>query len=222
MRILIVEDEVKIARVIAATLKRDSYAVDVAHDGEEGYAMASSEPYRAIILDRMLPGMDGVEIITKLRAENIKTPILMLTAMGTVEDKTTGLDSGADDYLVKPFSLEELTARIRALLRRPLSSKENILKVDDLTLNSTRKMVERDGKSISLTIKEFALLEYLMQNEGQVLSKDTLISNVWDFDADVLPNNVEAYIKQLRQKIDKPFKKPLIKTVRGFGYKISA
>lgn len=220
MRVLVVEDEIKIARVIAETLRRENHAVDVAHDGEEGFLMAESEPYAILILDRMLPGMNGIEIIKKLRANNKNMPILMLTALGTVEDKTTGLDSGADDYLVKPFSLDELSARVRALLRRPQESKKDTLEIDNLVLDRQQKSVTRDGKTIDLTAKEYALLEYMMQYPGQTLSKDTLISNVWDFNADILPNNVEAYIKNLRRKIDKPFKKPLIQTIRGFGYKI--
>lgn len=221
MRILVVEDEVKIAKVIATALRRENHAVDMVHDGEEGFAMADTEPYDAVILDRMLPGMSGTEIITKLRTNNRHMPILLLTALGTTEDKTAGLDSGADDYLVKPFAIDELLARVRALLRRPPIAKSDTLKVADLTLDRQGKAVQRAGKSIELTAKEYALLEYLMQHPGKINSKDDLIAHVWDFDADILPNNVEAYIKQLRKKIDKPFKKPLIQTVRGFGYKIT-
>lgn len=221
MRILAVEDEVKIAKVIATALRRENYAVDLAYDGEEGLLMAQSQPYDLLILDRMLPGLSGIEITKTLRGENRHVPILLLTALGAVEDKTTGLDSGADDYLVKPFAIDELLARVRALLRRPPITQENTLKVADLTLDRQSKTVCRNNKNITLTAKEFALLEYLMQHPGQILSKETLISHVWDFDADILPNNVEAYIKHLRRKIDKPFKKPLITTVRGFGYKIT-
>lgn len=220
MRILVIEDEIKIARVIAEALKRENHAVDVVHDGKEGFEMADFQPYALLVVDRMLPGMNGVEIVQKLRANGKNMPILFLTALGTVEDKTTGLDSGADDYLVKPFSLEELTARVRALLRRPPISHGDVLKVGDLTLDRQTKIVKRNDKEIDLTAKEYALLEYMMQHPGRTLSKETLIANVWDFDADILPNNVEVYIKHLRQKIDKPFKKPVIMTVRGFGYKI--
>ncbi len=222
MRILVVEDEVKIARVIAAALKREHHAVDIVHDGQEGFAMADTEPYDLVILDRMLPGINGTDIVTELRAHERMMPILLLTALGTTEDKTFGLDSGADDYLVKPFALDELLARVRALLRRPPVSTSDMLRLDNLSLDRQQKQVTRGGRLLELTAKEYALLEYLMQHSGQTLSKDTLIAHVWDYDADILPNNVEAYIKQLRKKIDKPFKKPLIHTVRGFGYKLEA
>ena len=220
MRILVVEDERKIARVIAEAVRREKHAVDMVHDGEEGFLMANSEPYDLVILDRMLPGMSGTEIVKKLRDNERTMPILLLTALGTVEDKTAGLDSGADDYLVKPFAVDELLARVRALLRRPPIVQQDALEIGDLVLNRQQKTVTRGGKAIDLTGKEFALLEYLMRHPNQTLSKETLIAHVWDFDADILPNNVEAYIKHLRQKIDKPFKKPLIHTVRGFGYKV--
>lgn len=220
MRILVVEDERKIARVIAEAVRREKHAVDMVHDGEEGFLMANSEPYDLVILDRMLPGMSGTKIVKKLRDSERTMPILLLTALGTVEDKTAGLDSGADDYLVKPFAVDELLARVRALLRRPPIVQQDVLEIGDLVLNRQQKTVMRGGKAIDLTGKEFALLEYLMRHPNQTLSKETLIAHVWDFDADILPNNVEAYIKHLRQKIDKPFKKPLIHTVRGFGYKV--
>lgn len=220
MRLLVVEDERKIARVIAMALRTEGHAVDVVHDGDEGLAMASTEPYDLLVLDRMLPGASGTDIITALRASGKTMPILLLTALGTTTDKTFGLDSGADDYLVKPFALDELTARVRALLRRPPLQHDDQLCVADLVLNQAQRTVSRANKPIDLTAKEFSLLEYLMSHPGQTLSKDTLIAHVWDFDADILPNNVEAYIKQLRKKIDRPFTKPLIHTVRGFGYKI--
>lgn len=221
MRILVVEDEVKIANVIATALRREGHAVDVTHDGTDGFIMAGTEPYDLLIVDRMLPGLNGIDLVKKLRQDNRLTPILILTALGTTEDKTTGLDSGADDYLVKPFAIDELLARTRALLRRPPLTHGSDLTVADLTLSPKTKQVSRNGTVIELTAKEFALLEYLMRHPNQVLSKTTLIEHVWDFDADILPNNVEAYIKHLRKKIDKPFKKSLIQTVRGFGYKIS-
>lgn len=222
MRLLVIEDEVKIARVIQAALRRESHAVDIVHDGSEGLAMAESEPYDLLIIDRMLPGLSGTEIIEKLRTQGQGTPMLLLTALGTTKDKTFGLDIGADDYLVKPFAIDELLARVRALLRRPPVQPNNQLHIADLTLDKTTQEVTRAGRKIDLTSKEYALLEYLMLHPGQTLSKDTLIAHVWDFDADILPNNVEAFVKQLRQKIDKPFKKPLIHTVRGFGYKMEA
>ena len=222
MRLLVIEDERKIARVITESLKREKYAVDAAYDGEEGFNLADSQPYDLLIVDRMLPGLDGIEIVKKLRENGKNMPILFLTALSTTEDKTLGLDIGADDYLTKPFAIDELLARVRALLRRPPIQRPDILKIDDLKIDKQQQMVTRAGKIIDLTNKEYALLEYLMQHPNQVLSKETLIDHVWDFDADILPNNVEAYIKNLRQKIDKPFKKQLIKTVRGFGYKIES
>lgn len=221
MRVLVVEDEHKIARALKKALEQDHYAVDVCHNGDEGYAMATTEPYDVMIIDRMLPGeYNGIGIVKAIREKQIKTPVLLLTALGRVEDKTTGLDSGADDYLVKPFSIEELLARIRALLRRPAETKSTILDVGDLSLDTGKRSVKRKGKEISLTSKEFGLLEYLLRNKNRPLSKDSIMQHVWDYDADILPNTIEVYIKYLRAKIDKPFGKGLIKTVRGFGYKI--
>ena len=222
MRLLVIEDERKIARVITESLKREKYAVDVAYDGEEGFNLADSQPYDLLIVDRMLPGLEGAEIVKKLRENGKNMPILFLTALSTTEDKTLGLDVGADDYLTKPFAIDELLARVRALLRRPPIQQPDILKIDDLRIDKQQQTVTRAGKDIDLTNKEYALLEYLMQHPNQILSKETLIDHVWDFDADILPNNVEAYIKNLRQKIDKPFKKQLIKTMRGFGYRIGS
>ena len=222
MRLLVIEDERKIARVITESLKREKYAVDAAYDGEEGFNLADSQPYDLLIVDRMLPGLEGAEIVKKLRENGKNMPILFLTALSTTEDKTLGLDVGADDYLTKPFAIDELLARVRALLRRPPIQQPDILKIDDLKIDKQQQTVTRAGKNIDLTNKEYALLEYLIQHPNQILSKETLIDHVWDFDADILPNNVEAYIKNLRQKIDKPFKKQLIKTVRGFGYRIEA
>ncbi len=222
MRLLVIEDERKIARIITESLKREKYAVDAAYDGEEGFNLADSQPYDLLIVDRMLPGLEGTEIVKKLRENGKNMPILFLTALSTTEDKTLGLDVGADDYLTKPFAIDELLARVRALLRRPPIQQPDILKIDDLKIDKQQQTVTRAGKNIDLTSKEYALLEYLMQHSNQILSKETLIDHVWDFDADILPNNVEAYIKNLRQKIDKPFKKQLIKTVRGFGYRIES
>lgn len=222
MRILVVEDEHKIARALKKALEQEHYAVDVSHDGDDGYAMATTEPYDAMIIDRMLPGeYDGIAIIKALREASISTPVLLLTALGRTEDKTEGLDSGADDYMVKPFALEELLARVRALLRRPVETQTTILDADDLSLDTAKRRVKRGDKEIRLTSKEFGLLEYLLRNKNRPLSKTTIMQHVWDYDADILPNTIEVYIKYLRAKIDKPFKgKGLIKTVRGFGYKI--
>ncbi len=221
MRILVVEDERKIARALALALKNEKYAVDICFDGTEAFAMATAIDYDLIILDRMIPGdYDGITLTKKLRNLENKTPILLLTALSSVQDKTHGLDSGADDYLTKPFALDELLARVRALLRRPKTIAENTLKVADLSLDPILHTVKRSNSAIELTNKEFSLLEYLMRNKNQPVSKEQIIEHVWDFDADILPNNIEVYISYLREKIDKPFDKKLIQTVRGVGYKI--
>ena len=223
MRVLIVEDEHKIARALKKALEQETYAVDVAFDGDEGHAMATTEPYDIAIIDRMLPGnYDGIGIVKGMRDAKVHTPVLFLSALGSVSERTAGLDAGADDYLVKPFALEELLARVRALLRRPTEQQPDILNAGDLTLDTVTYSVERAGTPIQLTSKEFALLEYMLRNPGRPLSKEVIISHVWDYDADILPNTVEVYIKYLRNKIDSPFKKPLIHTVRGFGYKLEA
>jgi DNA-binding response OmpR family regulator len=222
MRILIVEDEHKIARAIKEGLEQETYAVDICYDGEEGYNSARYEAYDLIILDVMLPSMDGFTICNKLRTEGNHTPILILTAKDQNRDVVQGLDSGADDYLPKPFSFEVLLARIRALLRRPHDSIGEVLKTADLTLDTIKQEVRRANQPITLSSKEYALLEYLLRNKGRVLSKNNIIAHVWDFDADVLPNNVEVFITYLRNKIDKPFPGPgLIETVRGFGYRMT-
>lgn len=221
MRILIIEDEHKIAQALKKTLQQENYAVDVSYDGDDGYAMATTEPYDLAIIDRMIPGeYDGLGVVKAMRDQKIHTPVLLLTAKGTVADRATGLDSGADDYLVKPFALEELLARVRALLRRPVEVQQTILTAGDLSLNTITCTVNRAGQDIVLTSKEFSLLEFLLRNQGKPNSKDLIIKHVWDYDADVLPNTVEVYIKYLRGKIDDPFDKPLIQTIRGFGYKI--
>ncbi|MFW6110205.1 MAG: response regulator transcription factor [Patescibacteria group bacterium] len=222
MRILVIEDEHTVANSLRKGLEQESYAVDVAYDGEYGYDLAATNDYDVIILDLMLPKLSGIEICKDLRQAENNTPILILTARGQLEDKVKGLNTGADDYLVKPFAFAELLARLRALARRPQETTGTTLKVADLTLNTITFKVTRAGKKIDLTKKEFALLECLMRHKGQVLSKEQLIQHVWDYAADILPNTVEVYIGYLRNKIDEPFpeKKPLIKTVRGFGYKL--
>lgn len=224
MRILVIEDEHKIANAVKQGLVQEKYAVDVEYDGDSGLAAALAEAYDVMIIDRMLPGsIEGMEICRQLRAKGIHTPILLLTAKGQINDRVQGLNAGADDYLIKPFSFEELLARVRALLRRPAEQTGNELKVNDLTLDTISYEVKRKGRPIELSAKEFALLEYMMRNSGQVLSKDKIISHVWDFDADILPNTVEVYMGYLRTKVDKPFGKPeLIHTLRGFGYKLGA
>ena len=223
MRILVVEDEHKIANSIKKGLEQESYAVDVAYDGKDGFDLATTEDYDAIVLDILLPGVNGVELCRNLREKQIHTPILMLTAKGQIEDKVKGLNSGADDYLTKPFAFEELLARLKALARRPKNSIGSVLTVADLSLNSLTYEVKRANTPVALSSKEFALLEYMMRQPNRILSKEQIIGHVWDYDADVLPNTVEVYIGYLRHKIDKPFKNnhALIHTVRGFGYKIS-
>lgn len=220
MRILVVEDEHKIANAIKRGLEQETYAVDVAFDGDTGLASAEADDYDVIILDRMLPGsIDGVGICRNLRDAGNHTPILFLTAKDQVRDRVAGLDAGADDYLVKPFAFEELLARIRALLRRPQDNVGVVLEADTLTLDTASFAVARNSTPIQLSKREFALLEFLMRNQGRVLSKDTIMNHVWDFDADILPNTVEVYMGYLRNKIEKPFKeKQLIHTQRGFGY----
>lgn len=218
-----IEDERKIALALKKGLEQESFVVDVVHDGEDGLAYALGEPYDAIILDRMLPKMDGMEVCRELRAAGSKTPILMLTAKDRVNDRVNGLDAGADDYLVKPFAFEELLARVRSLLRRPQELLAEILTVDDLTLNTLTFQVQRGGNAIALTQKEFALLEYFMRSQGRIVTKDMITQHVWDYDADILPNTVEVYVSYLRAKIERPFRnRPLLlHTARGFGYKLA-
>lgn len=220
MRILVVEDEHKIADSLKKGLQQESYAVDVAYTGSTGLDLAISESYDLIILDILLPEISGLEICRQVRKQKIHTPILMLTARGQIANRVEGLDSGADDYLTKPFAFEELLARVRALIRRPPFTTDLILSYADLTLNTTTYQVHRNHHLISLSGKEYSLLEYLLRNQGQIVTKEQIISHVWNFEADVLPNTVEVYIGYLRNKIDKPFPNSpsLIQTVRGFGY----
>jgi DNA-binding response OmpR family regulator len=222
VKVLIVEDEHKIANLIKQGFEQEHFAVDVAYDGATGFDYASSEPYDAIILDRLLPGIDGLEICKKLRKQGTHTPILMLTAKAQVIDRVEGLNSGADDYLTKPFAFEELLARIKALARRPKTAISNVLQVGDLSLNIDTYEIKRGEERIALSSKEFALLEYLMRHQNKTLTKEQIINHVWSYDANILPNTVEVFIGYLRNKIDRPFKdsKNLIYTVRGFGYKI--
>lgn len=221
MKILVIEDERRIALAIKEGLEQESYAVDVCTDGLDGYNTAVAEPYDAILLDVMLPGMDGFTIAEQLRSAGIQTPVLMLTAKDQNHDIIEGLNNGADDYLVKPFSFDVLVARLHALLRRPKHAIGDVLSAGSLTLDTTTHNVQRAGNTIILSAKEYAILEYLLRNKGSVVSKQSIMSHVWDFDADILPNTVEVFIAYLRGKIDKPFNEPpLIQTVRGFGYKI--
>jgi DNA-binding response OmpR family regulator len=222
MKILVVEDEHHIAGAIKKGLEQERFTVDVAFDGIKGFDLATSEQYDCILLDLMLPGMDGIAICKELRTHENHTPILMLTARGQLDDKIDGLNSGADDYLTKPFSFEELLARIRALIRRPRAITHTLLTVGTMTLDPKSFLVKRSSIPIQVSHREFALLEYMMRHPNTILTKDEIISHVWDFEADILPNTIEVYIKNLRNKIDVPFtkEKPLIHTVRGFGYKL--
>src|SRR5665213_1194470 len=221
MRILVVEDEHKIAQAVKDGLEQESYAVDVAYDGETGLNTALNDEYDLVILDVMLPKLSGLEVCKKLRDSSNHTPILMLTAKDQDRDVVQGLNTGADDYLAKPFSFEVLLARSKALLRRPHDSLSEVLSSADLSLNTVTKEVKRAGQTITLSAKEYALLEYLLRNEHKVLSKNNIITHVWNFAADILPNTVEVFVAYLRAKIDKPFDSPpLIQTIRGFGYKL--
>ena len=218
MRILIIEDEVKIAQFIKRGLKEEGYAVDVANDGEEGHFLLSSNEYDAIILDLMLPKIDGLTLCRTLRKDGNQTPIVMLTAKDTVKDKVKGLDSGADDYLPKPFAFEELLARLRVLLRKKDSRVQTQLKVEDLSLDLLTHKVTRGDREIDLTVKEYALLEYLMRNAGNIVTRTMISEHVWDINFDTFTNVIDVYINYLRNKIDTGFENKMIHTVRGKGY----
>lgn len=220
MRILVVEDEAKIARFIKKGLSEDGYAVDVARNGEEALSFAASAPYDVVILDLMLPRIDGITVCRRLRESDLSVSILILTAKDSVEDRVAGLDAGADDYLVKPFAFAELLARIRALLRRPKGLSHNLLQVGDLELDVAMRRVVRAGSAIELTPKEYSLLEYVMRNRGQVLTRTQILEHVWNYDFYAGSNIVDVYIRYLRKKIDEEHEEKLIKTIRGVGYSI--
>jgi DNA-binding response OmpR family regulator len=220
MRILLVEDNRRLNNSLKLSLTDDGYAVDSAYDGEEGEELALLTPYDAIILDIMLPGKNGLEVCRELRNQRVNTPILMLTARDAVEDRVTGLDVGADDYLVKPFALEELRARLRALLRRESADKSGVLSVADLKVDPSTHFVERGGRSIDLTAKEYALLEYFMRNQDRLITREMAESHVWNYDYQATSNVIDVYIRRLRRKIDDPFEEKLIETVRGAGYRL--
>ncbi len=224
MHILVVEDEQRLAFLLRRVLLEERHTVDLAHDGNAGLDLALSGTYDVVVLDVMLPGIDGIEICRQMRVEQVMSPVLMLTARGSVEDRVTGLNVGADDYLTKPFAMEELLARINALLRRKERRFDDTLQltVGDLTLDMVRHEARRAGTVIDLTAKEFALLEYLMRHPGQVLSRTQIVDAVWRYDMEALSNVVDIYIHYLRDKIDQGFSRSLIKTVRGVGYKIEA
>jgi len=220
MRVLVVEDEPKMAALIKRVLVAERHVVDLAPDGVSAIALAETAPYDVVVLDRGLPDIDGITVMRLLRAKAIATPVLLLTALGSVDDRVAGLDAGADDYLIKPFSFDELLARVRALVRRTVTDRPTILRVGDLTLDPATRRVTRGSTAIRLTRKELALLEYFMRNPGQVLTRSRLIEHVWDFAFEGDSNVVDVYVLYLRQKIDRPFGSNSIETVRGVGYRL--
>jgi heavy metal response regulator len=222
MRILLVEDEPRVARFVAKGLREGSYAVDGVGDGEAALYQTEINDYDLIILDVMLPGKDGFEVCRKLRERDVKTPVLMLTARDTVDDRVEGLDSGADDYLIKPFEFKELLARVRALLRRAREFRPSVLQVADLTLNTANHTAARLGRRIGLTAKEYALLEYFALHQGRLLGREEIAEHVWDENFDPVSNVIDVYVRRLRKKVDEGFGRPLIHTRRGAGYIFSA
>jgi heavy metal response regulator len=220
MRILIIEDEQKVAAFIQKGLSQEGYAVDVAHDGEEGAYQAENFDYDAVIVDLMLPKMSGLEILKKIRARDLRLPVLILTARGAVEDKVAGLDGGANDYLVKPFAFAELSARIRVLLRRG-AQESTTLRLADLEMNTATRTVTRAGRKIDLKLKEFSLLEFLLRNARRTVTRTMIIEHVWDIHFDSVSNVVDVHINTLRNKIDREFPTQLIHTVRGVGYMLT-
>lgn len=222
MRILVVEDEPDLNDVIARKLESEHYTVDRCLDGRAAIDYINCAQYDAILLDIMLPGIDGLRVLETMRSRNDKTPVLLLTARDSVEDRVTGLDRGADDYLVKPFSFDELLARVRALIRRAYDHASNILTVADLTVNCDTRDVTRAGVPIPLSSKEFAVLEYLIRNEGVVLTRDRISQHIWNYDYEGGSNVIDVYIRYLRKKMDEGFPQKLIHTVRGAGYVLRA
>jgi two-component system OmpR family response regulator len=222
MRVLVVEDELRMASLIRRGLLREGLAADIAPSGEDALWLAEAHDYDAIVLDVMLPGIDGFETCRQLRGNGVWAPVLMLTARDAVEDRVTGLDMGADDYLVKPFAFAELLARLRALARRGDQERPSVLEVGDLTLDPANRSVKRDGREIQLSAKEFALLETFMRRPGEVLSRLHLLEHAWDFAYENRSNVVDVYVRHLRRKIDEPFGKQSLETVRGAGYRLRA
>lgn len=219
MRILVVEDNTKIAKNLKTILEHHSFSVDLAHDGDSGERMASATVYDLIILDILLPKKDGLSVCKSLREKDINSPIIMLTALGELEDRVEGLDSGADDYLAKPFAMQELLARIRALLRRPSEKQGEILSVQDITIEPDKHVATKGGESLFLTVKEYAVLEYLIRNKGQIISREKLLEHCWDLASNTFSNIVDAHIKQLRKKLADKHEK-YIETIRGVGYRL--
>lgn len=222
MRILVVEDEPKVASFIRRALEEESYAVDVMDNGTDGLDIAKTESYDLVILDLMLPGLPGLEVLKRLRAARMRMPVLILTARSQVDQKVTGLDSGADDYLTKPFAIDELLARVRALLRRGQGDPTGLLQIEDLVLNPSTREVTRGGQRVDLTTKEYALLEYFMRNAGRVLTRPMISEHVWNLDFDTFTNVIDVYVNYLRNKVDRGRDRKLIHTVRGSGYVLKA
>jgi heavy metal response regulator len=222
MKILVVEDEKKVGAIIKKGLEEDSYSVELAYDGHEGGELAVAQNFDLIILDILMPKKDGLTLLKELRAKQISTPVLMITAKGSVDDKVKGLDSGADDYLVKPFAIAELLARVRSLLRRGPAEKSTSLVVGDLALDLVSHKARRGHKLIDLTAKEYTLLEYFMRNANRVLSRTIISEHIWNYNFDTGTNIIDVYINHLRNKIDGGFDKKLIHTVRGVGYMMKA
>ena len=223
MKILVIEDDAETAAYIANGLKEHGHTVDLAATGRDGLFLAAGEHYDLMVVDRMLPEIDGLSIVKTVRTAGIETPVLFLTALGGVDDRVTGLDAGGDDYLVKPFAFSELLARINALARRPpVTSAETVLRVEDLEMDLLKRTVTRNGQTLDLQPREFRLLEYLMRHAGQVVTRTMLLEYVWDFHFDPHTNVVETHISRIRAKVDKPFDMPLIHTVRGAGYCLRA
>lgn len=220
MRILIVEDEHRLSNIIKKGLVEDGFAVDQAFDGEEGGYLAQSEQYDLIVLDIMLPKVDGLELCRELRKKNLKTPVIMVTAKSSTEDKVAGLDSGADDYITKPFSFLELRSRIHALIRRSHQDVSPVLRVIDLEVDPLKHLVKRGNKPIKLTPKEFSILEFLMRHKGEVVNRTMIVEHVWDYNFDGMSNVVDVFLVSLRKKIDGGYKPKLIETIHGVGYKI--
>lgn len=221
MKLLIVEDEKRLCQTVAKHLKDEGYTVDMCYDGSDALDYINGTEYDAVILDIMLPGIDGISVLKKIRAKKLKTPVLLLTARSSVEDKVAGLDSGADDYLTKPFALDELSARIRVMIRRSgVERVDNTITAGPLTLDTEKKIAVREGKEIKLTAKEYSILEYLMHNKGIVLSRDKIMHHIWNYDYEGGSNIIDVYIRTLRNKVDAGFDQKLIQTVRGMGYVI--
>ncbi|MBA2484923.1 MAG: response regulator transcription factor [Nitrospira sp.] len=218
MRVLVIEDETKVGSFIKRALEEESYAVDLCEDGAQGLDMALSGSYDLILIDLMLPSLPGLEVLTRLRKDKVQTPVLILTAQSKVDQRVKGLDAGADDYLTKPFAIDELLARVRALLRRGPAESPGIFQIDDLMLNPATREVTRGGQRIDLTVKEYALLEYFMRHAGRVLTRPMISDHVWNQDFDTFTNVIDVYVNYLRNKIDRGRARKLIHTIRGSGY----